>query len=173
MKHPVSMRPQDIAVLLKIVGMKGAPWRTTDLAVQMSISQSEISQALHRNHQAGLLDDSKRSVHRVSLMELLTYGVKYVYPQRPGAIVRGIPTAHAAPPLSEMIDSRGSVFVWPHEDGTVRGEAIDPLYPNLPRAALLDHNFYEMAALVDAIRAGKTREREIAVDELRKRIITQ
>jgi hypothetical protein len=167
------MRPQDVAVLLKIVGMRGAPWRTTDLAVQMSISQSEISQALHRNRQAGLLDDSKRGVHRVSLMEFLTYGVKYVYPQRPGAIVRGIPTAHSAPPLSEMIQAGGSVFVWPHEDGTVRGETIDPLYPNLPRAALLDRAFYELTALVDAIRVGKVREREIAVDELRKRIMIQ
>lgn len=173
MKHPISMRPQDIAVLLKIVGMKGTPWRTTDLAVQMSISQSEISLALHRNCQAGFLDDSKRGVHRVSLMEFLTYGVKYVYPQRPGAMVRGIPTAHSAPPLSEMIQAGSSVFVWPHEDGTVRGETIDPLYPNLPRAALQDRAFYELTALVDAIRVGKAREREIAVDELRKRIIIQ
>lgn len=173
MNRPTTTRPQDIAVLLKIVGLKGAPWRTTDLAAQLSISQSEISQALHRNRQAGLLDDSKRSVHRVSLLEFLTYGIRYVYPQKPGAMARGIPTAHSAPPISEMIQGGGTLYVWPHEDGGMRGETITPLYPNLPHAALLDRAFYELSALVDAIRVGRVREREIAVDELRKRIIVQ
>jgi len=173
MKHSRGMRPQDIAVLLKIVGMKGAQWRTTDLAVQMAISQSEISQALHRNYEAGLLDDSKRGVHIVSLVEFLVHGVKYVYPQKPGSIMRGMPTAHSAPPLSRSIQSGSSVFVWPHEEGTVRGESIDPLYPNLPRAASLDRAFYELAALVDGIRVGKAREREIAVEELKRRILAQ
>jgi predicted transcriptional regulator len=167
------MRPQDLAVLLKIVSLKGALWRTTDLAVQLYISQSEISQALHRNSQADLLDDSKRSVHKASLMEFLTHGVKYVYPQKPGAIVRGMPTAHSAPPLSGLIRSGSGVYVWPAEDGIVRGESIEPLYPNLPKAARADRLFYEMAALVDAIRVGRAREYEIAVVELKKRVFSR
>jgi predicted transcriptional regulator len=173
MKLSRGMRPQDLAVLLKIVSLKGALWRTTDLATQLYISQSEISQALHRNSQADLLDESKRSVHKSSLMEFLTHGLKYVYPQKPGAIVRGMPTAHSAPPLSGLIRSDSSVYVWPAVDGIVRGESIEPLYPNLPKAAGADSSFYEMAALVDAIRVGRAREYEIAVAELKKRVYSQ
>jgi hypothetical protein len=165
------MRPQDVAVLLKIVSLGKLPWRTTDLATQLHISQSEISQALHRNWLAGFLDDSKKAVHRKSLLEFLIYGVRYVYPQQPGSLVRGTPTAHSAPPLSAQIQANGSVFVWPDESGSVRGETIDPLYPNLPLAAKTDPLFYELAALVDAIRVGKAREHGQAIRELQKRIL--
>ena len=173
MKPLRGMRPQDIAILLKIVSLNKTPWKTTDLASQLYISQSEISQALHRNWSAGLLDDSKKNVHKKSLVEFLIHGVKYVYPQKPGPIVRGTPTAHSAPPLSKMIQSSGDVYVWPDEEGTVRGEMIQPLYPNVPKAAKADHTFYELLALVDAVRVGKSRESKIAADELHKRIQSQ
>jgi len=173
MKPLRGMRPQDIAILLKIVSLHKTPWKTTDLASQLYISQSEISQALHRNWSAGLLDDSKKSVHRKSLVEFLIHGVKYVYPQKPGPIVRGTPTAHSAPPLSKMIQSNSDVYVWPDEEGTVRGETIMPLYPNIPKAVKADRSFYELMALVDAIRVGKSRESKIAADELHKRIMVQ
>jgi predicted transcriptional regulator len=173
MKPSRGMRPQDLVVLLKIVSLKQRPWKTTDLAEQLSISQSEISQALTRNRTAGFLDDSKRGVHRHALLEFLIHGVRYVYPQKPGALVRGIPTAHSAPPLSTMIQANGSVYVWPDAEGNMRGEGIEPLYPTLPGAAKLDPELYELAALVDAIRVGKTRERDLAGRELNKRILVK
>lgn len=173
MKPLRGMRPQDLAVLLKIVSLKGAPWRTTDLAAQLYLSQSEISQALNSNRQAGLLDNSKKVVHRQSLMEFLLHGVKYVYYQRPGPIVRGMPTAHSAPPLSNLIQSNGDIYVWPDEEGTVRGETIEPLYPKIPKAAKADQNFYELLSLVDAIRVGRARELKIASEELQKRVLEQ
>ena len=173
MKQFRGMRPQDLAILLKIACLKGVHWRTTDLSAQLYISQSEISQALYSNWQAGLLDDSKRVVHRRSLLEFLFHGVKYVYHQRPGPITRGMPTAHSAPPLSDLIRSDSNIYVWPDEYGTTRGETIEPLYPTIPKAAKADRAYYELLALVDAIRVGKTREYKIASDELEKRILEQ
>jgi predicted transcriptional regulator len=173
MKPLRGMRPQDIAILLKIVSLGKKAWKTTDLASQLYISQSEISQSLHRNWSAGLLDESKRNVHKRSLVEFLIHGVKYVYPQKPGPMVRGTPTAHSAAPLSSMIQSRNDAYVWPDEEGSLRGEMIEPLYPNIPKAAKADQAFYELLALVDAIRVGKSREYRIAVDELQKRIMAQ
>jgi hypothetical protein len=173
MKPQRGMRPQDIVVLLKIISLHKTPWKTTDLASQLYISQSEISQALHRNWSAGLLDESRKNVYKKSLVEFLIHGVKYVYPQKPGAIVRGTPTAHSAPPLSKMIQQSSDIYVWPDEDGTVRGETILPLYRNIPKAARADHRFYELLALVDAIRVGKSRESRIAADELHKLIMVQ
>jgi hypothetical protein len=39
----------------------------------------------------------------MSLLEFLQYGLKYVYPQHPGSIVRGMPTAYSAPPFNKEI----------------------------------------------------------------------
>ncbi len=170
MKMP-SMRPQDVAVLLKLTTQQSSEWRTTDLAAQLFISQSEISQSLYRNRLAGLLDDSQKKVQRKSLYEFLLYGIKYVFPQRPGAMVRGMPTAHSALPLSKFMRSSSTIYVWPDENGSIRGEAIEPLYPSIPKAAKIDSSFYKLIALVDAIRVGKAREFQIAASELKDRIM--
>lgn len=167
------MRPQDIVILLKIITLRSNPWRTTDLAIQLSMSQSEISQALNRSRDAGFLDESKRHILRKSLFEFLVHGLRYVYPQKPGAIVRGIPTAHSAPPLSALIQAGEDIYVWADEGGTVRGQKIEPLYPTVPKAVKSDPRFYELLALTDAIRVGRAREQGIAVTELEKRTLSQ
>ena len=167
------MRPQDLLVLLKIVSIKDVHWKTTDLASQLFISQSEISEALQRNLNAGLIDASKRNVHRESLIEFLSHGVKYVFPQRPGEIVRGIPTAHSAAPLSEFLQSDSDVYVWQDQNGMMRGQKIEPLFPSVTKAVKVDPALYELVALVDALRIGRPREFRIAVEQLRKRILAK
>ncbi len=52
----------------------------------------------------------------------------------------------------------------------MRGQAFSPLYKLAPRAALSDPKFYELLVLVDAIRGGRARERQIAIEELKKRL---
>jgi hypothetical protein len=52
----------------------------------------------------------------------------------------------------------------------VRGTAFSPLYSAAPRAARSDPQLYELLVLVDAIRGGRARERDIAVKELKKRL---
>lgn len=84
--------------------------------------------------------------------------------QRPGAIIRRIPTVHSAKPLSDLIDSNEN-YVWSSEKGTLRGESIIPLYPAVMEAALNDEDLYELLTLVDAIRIGKAREKELALKE--------
>lgn len=170
MRRHNGMRPQDVVVLLKIVSLGDIPWRYTDLAKSLSISQSEIAEALNRCFLARLVDSSKRKVFRASLMELLIYGVKYVFPAQPGSIVRGIPTAHSASPLKDSIDFEEDVYVWPHAEGPVRGQAIEPLYPKIILAAEKDPKLYELLALLDAIRVGRAREYRLAVELLNQRI---
>jgi hypothetical protein len=60
--------------------------------------------------------------------------------------------------------------VWPDPEGGVRRYEFLHLYKSVPRAALKDSKLYEILALVDAIRDGSAREREIAVSELKARI---
>lgn len=137
-----------------------------DLAQELKISASEVSESLNRNLYAGLLAADKRQVMKSNLLDFLRYGLRYVYPQQPGAIVRGIPTAHSALPLKNTILSQ-DVYVWAHPEGDCRGAEIKPLIASLPDACLLDNHFYQMMTLVDALRVGKVREQNIAFEELK------
>ena len=170
MRKHNGMRPQDVVILLKIVALGDTPWRYSDIAQSLHISQSEVAEALNRSKQARLVDGSKKKVFRSSFIEFLTYGVKYVFPAQPGALVRGIPTAHSAKPLSEMVISDRDAFVWPSAVGNMRGQAISPLYPSVIKAIRKDPKLYEMLALLDAVRIGRAREHKIAIEELSKRI---
>ncbi len=163
------MRPHDIVVLLKIAAKGNQDWLMKDLAYELGISASEVSESLHRSTYAGLVSVDKKRLMKASLLEFLQYGLKYVYPQQPGAIVRGMPTAYSASPLSDVIESSDAV-VWSYAEGTVRGQAIEPLHASVPKACLNDSKLYEMLALTDALRIGKAREKNIAMEELMKRI---
>lgn len=164
MKRQSGMRPQDIVVLLKIVSFKGGPWQYRDLAASLFMPLSEVSNAIQRNEIAGLMS-GKRNVHRQSLLEFLIYGLHYVFPQVPGTVVTGVPTAHAHPFYAQKFSSE-LPFVWPYEDGPVRGLAIEPLYAQVPRAVLTDSDLYLALASIDIIRVGRTRERKVAIDQL-------
>lgn len=169
MKKHSGMRPHDIVILLKIVAKGGQSWLMKDLAIELRISASEISESLNRSVQAGFISESKRMLMKGALLDFLKYGLKYVYPQRPGAIVRGIPTSHSAPPLNKEIVSE-ETYVWPYSEGKARGQSIEPLHKSVPFACLKDKKLHELLALADALRVGKARERTIAMEELEKRI---
>lgn len=163
------MKPQDIVILLKIVAINNDNWQQKPLAEALGMSQSEVSQSVARSQYAGLLFGNGKQVMKSALLEFLQYGLGYAFPQKPGAIVRGIATAHAASPLKENIDSTES-YVWPYAKGNQRGQTIVPLYTSVPEAALKDSMLYELLALTDALRVGKAREKAMAIEELKKRI---
>jgi len=173
MYKKTNIKSQDIVILLKIIASvrKREEWNTVTLSRALYISQSEISESLSRSGYVGFFEKNTRLVFKNALMEFLVYGVKYAFPVRPGHLTRGILTAHSAPPLANMILSGGDVYVWPYAFGSARGQAIEPLYHTVPRAVSEDKRLYEMLALVDAIRVGKVREKDIAKKELEKRIM--
>jgi hypothetical protein len=166
------MKPQDILILLKIISLEDKTWSQITLASELFMSQSEVSQSIARSKFAGLLHISGKLVFTVSLMEFLQYGIRFVFPQRPGPVVRGVPTAHSVPPLNTIIRSEES-YVWPSAKGTVRGHSITPLYKSAVNAVKIDEKLHMYLALVDALRVGKAREKEIAIAELKKRILDE
>jgi predicted transcriptional regulator len=172
MKKHTGMRPQDVPILLKIVSYnkRKDEWQMKNLAYHLGISQSEVSESLNRSMEAGLLDESKKIVNRISLLEFLIHGLKYVFPQKPGAITRGVKTAHSAPPLDKKISSEMK-YVWPDAYGEDMGQAIEPLYPTLVQPCRADDYLYQFLALVDVMRVGKAREQELARKELEKRMM--
>lgn len=164
------MRPQDIAVLLKIIASGDTNWQNKDLSWALNLSASEISESLNRSQIAGLIDGKKKKVSRQSMMEFLEHGLRYVFPAASGSLMRGIPTAHAHPFMSHLFPSE-EPYVWPDPEGEVRGVAIDPLYPGVTKAIRIDQNLYKLLALIDVIRIGKVRERKVAIEELKKMIL--
>ena len=171
MKKHNGMRPQDIVVLLKIISIRDDKWRNIDIANAIGISPSEVSEALNRCKIARLIDSKKRKVNTNSFTEFLVYGLKYVFPTEPGAIVKGIPTAHSASPIKEHISSGADVYVWPSAKGILRGQAIEPLYKTIVASVQDDKLFYELLVIVDTIRVGRVREINFAVVELKKRLL--
>jgi hypothetical protein len=170
MKAHNGMRPQDIVVLLKLISLGNSTWQQKDLANGLLMSNSEISESLNRSQISGLLDRMKKKVHRLSMMEFLEHGIKYVFPQLPGTLVTGLPTAHSHPVFASKFASEID-FVWPFGKGKVRGLAIQPLYKTVPEAALLDEKLYLLLACTDVIRVGRTREIKIAIEILKGMIL--
>ena len=164
------MRPQDIVVLLKILTIPDPGWQYRDLSSSLFISISEISESLHRSQIAGLIDESKRKVYRQALMEFIRYGLQYVFPEIPGTMVTGIPTAHSYAFYSKQFRSDMS-YVWPDDDGNTRGLSVYPLYKSVVKAVKQDELLYKLLASIDIIRVGRTRELKFAIEELKKTIL--
>jgi hypothetical protein len=163
------LKPQDVLLLLKIVSDNNPSWNQKPMADALGMSQSEVSEAVARCKYSGLLAPNGKTVMKLALMEFIQFGLRYVFPQQPGAVVRGVPTSHSASPLKEQIQSTED-YVWPYGKGTVRGHSIIPLYSSVPEAALKDQKLHELLALVDALRVGRAREKELAVLEIKKRL---
>lgn len=170
MKNHSGMRPHDLVVLLKIAAKGKQSWFMKDLSYELGISSSEISESINRSAIAGLIAPNKKTLMKLALLDFLEHGLRYVYPQQAGALVRGIPTAHSAPPLNKIIKSE-EPYVWASANGNVRGQSITPLHPSVAEAIQKDEKLYELLALVDALRVGKSREKGIAIKELKTRLL--
>lgn len=167
----MALKPQDVLVLLKLALHREAPWTYTSLGHDLGLSASETHAAVRRAIRVGLLDQDGRQPNRKALLEFIVHGLKYVFAAERGALTRGVPTAHAAPPLANHITASDEPPpVWPDPDGTARGESFKPLYRSAPGAAGRDADLYECLALVDAIRGGRARERKLAEDLLAKKL---
>jgi len=150
--------------------MKGRPWQYRDLSAELYIPISEVSDSLKRSDKAGLYNSAMRSVHRQSLLEFLQYGLRYVFPTGPEAMVTGIATAHSHPFYSQYFKAEMQ-YAWPDEEGTIRGLAIEPLHPNVPKAVTKDALLYKLLASIDILRVGRARELKMAIDELKKEVL--
>jgi len=53
-----------------------------------------------------------------------------------------------------IVPGTDPVPVWPHKNGTVRGNCLHPLYPSVPEAAGRNPALYELLVLFDAVRAA-------------------
>ena len=165
------LKPQDIVVALKLCGYApNARPSYGAIATELKMSASEIHSAVQRLKSSRLLHGSEMNEkpNLSALEEFLIHGVKYAFPATRGGLTRGMPTSYAAKPLCRLIKAGSEpVPVWADPSGTMRGIALVPLYKTVPEAAKRDSLLYERLALIDAIRDGRARERNLAEKELK------
>jgi hypothetical protein len=166
------LKPQDIVVLLKLLTSGNKRPSYAQLAVDLYMSPSEVHASIRRARAARLIHGPELGdcVNAKALEEFLFHGIKYAFAAEKGGMTRGMPTASAAEPLSHKMTQEDPVPVWPFEQGQKRGYAFLPLYKKAPQAALKDPKLYQLLALVDALRDGSARERELAKRELSARL---
>lgn len=167
------LKSQDVLFLLKLIAIEGKSWSFNKLAVDLSMSPSEVHAASNRTLAARLAIRKGKAIlpNIRNLEEFLVHGLKYVFVPDRGEMTRGMPTAYAAPPLDNLfIYGDEPLPVWPDPEGDIRGMSFSPLYQSAPAAAKSDKHLYELLVLIDAIRGGRARDVNFAVKELKKRL---
>jgi len=142
-------------------------WTYASLALRLELSASEAHAAVKRSGMAGLVRG--RAVDRRALLEFLEHGVRYAFYAIRGAAHARDTYGRSGPP-TERAHVREGGPVWPNADGGARGYALEPLYRTAPAAARRDTTVHEVLALIDALREGGVRERELGMRELRLRL---
>jgi hypothetical protein len=171
----VELKPQELLVLFKVAANPQQPWTYAALAEGLFMSVGEVHASVKRATIAGLAVAKSRGVWsplRAPLLEFAIHGARYAFPAIMGTVRRGVPTSFGASPLSTLFNSTPeSVPVWPHGQGTARGPSLSPIYRTAPDAALAAPALYECLALLDALRAGRARERDLAKKLLSDRLL--
>ena len=162
------LKPQDVVLALYLAG--APPQTQSQLGRVLGLSQAEINNALRRLRAARLLLEDARSVIVPNLLEFCLHGVKYAYAPVVGRARRGIPTAGLASPLKGKVLGEEGELVWPSAEGTVRAASLEPLHPCVIVASQSDARLHELLALVDGIRVGKSRMRQLAERALIERL---
>lgn len=163
-------KPQDVVVALRLC-LHEARQSYADLGRELGMSASEAHASVVRLGNARLIDSETKEIRREPLRHFLVHGVPYAFPAKTKEVTRGVPTAWAAPILSDRFGhSEQLPPVWPDLEGQIQGLAVQPLYRSVPGAARRNPELYDLLALIDALRLGRARERSIAEQEIRKRL---
>ena len=171
------LKGQDLVVALKLAVSPG-PTTYAGLALSLSLNASEVHTAVKRALHAQLLVNTgdfivpKNSklgnidVHKQNLLEFVTHGAKYVFAADRISVTVGVPTSHSAPIFKGVFAPGSDDWVWPYALGSCKGVGIKPIHPCVPSAALADSQLYAALALLDALRVGRARERNMALPML-------
>lgn len=161
----------DIYVLAGLISHDGE-WTFRSLAERLRVPHSMVQRALSRAEGAGLYSSSRRAVHLPHFEEFGVHAIRFVAPAHLGALVPGVPAAWAAPPMVQRIRSSSDEPppVWPYARGDVRGQAFEPLHRVAPEAAAAWPELGETLSLLDSLRAGDARVRNVAGELLSGRL---
>jgi hypothetical protein len=174
----MDLKGQDLLVLFKQVSAPEQVRTYAALGEAVQLSTSQAHRSVQRCIASGLaVAQSGRGEWRAirgALLEFAVHGVRYAFPAKLGLPKRGIPTSFGASPLNRDINAAlGESPVWPHPKGPSKGPAISPICPTAPDAALSDPRLHELLALLDALRTGRARERDLAAKYMSEALMSR
>ena len=164
----VMLKGNDVLVLVWLAAHPGH-WTFRALGEGMRTDIAVLHRSVGRLKHARLLDEERR-LNRASAEEFLVHAVPYLIPGKLGAEGRGIPTAWGVEPLRSALVHDGPSPVWASPHGTTRGPVLEPIAESVVDWVEEGPAMLQWLALVDAMRVGRARERELASNELRRRI---
>lgn len=186
------LKGQDIVILLKIFSIMTLSKDREEflpqhkLATYLCMSVSEVNAGIKRLALSRLLGLVARNDHpkshkvflpiKAACEECLISGVKYFFPAQLGGYTRGVATSYAAPVFeNQIVLGNDPIPVWPCAEGNRRGLALEPLYRSVPNSLIRypDQLFYDLLSLIDAIRSGRARERNLAIKLLKEKLMSK
>lgn len=162
------LSPSDIYVLAGTLVEPDLEPTLRELARGLHIDHTLVHRALKRAEEAGLYRSTAKQVNRANFEELMAHAARFIAPAALGELTRGTPAAWAAKPISARIRLQGDEPppVWPNVNGAVRGQALRPLHPAAVSASQENPALADLLAIIDSLRAGDTRVRQVAAEEL-------
>jgi DNA-binding transcriptional ArsR family regulator len=160
----------DLLVALVLAAHQDAAASVRQVGEEIGLSKSAVANSLRRLRELDLVKDDGhggRRLNRLALRDCLEHAVRWIAPAKVGDFELGLPTAHAAHVLAKKLAGDQDPVVIPLPHGPVRGRAVSPIHPLAPGAAAKDPKLYRLLAVVDALRIGRARDRDIAAAELR------
>lgn len=168
-----TLKPQDLVVALKVATNDRRDLTLTALGEELSMVVSAVHGSISRCEQARLLSRAAGRITpmKQALLEFTIHGARYSFPAMQGTVTRGMATSLSGPSLREHFDqSKAMPLVWPDPVGDSYGPSLIPLHHTVPEASRLDPVLFDVLSLLDAIRAGAAREREMAAALLTERL---
>lgn len=178
------LKGQDVIILLLLRLRSGQFWTYGALSKATGLSTSQCHLAHKRLRESGLVNAGVRDPWQVPVsncLEFILHGLRYAFPAKIGALSRGIPTAQSASFVKEHFvneESVGSAYVWLDPEGSEKGSSLEPIHScqlrfapeKSPGSANDDTLMYEVLVCIDLLRVGRARERNWAVEALKKRL---
>jgi hypothetical protein len=134
----------------------------------LHVDHTLVHRSLNRTEAAGLYRKASKQVNRANFEELVVHAARFIAPAALGQLTRGVPAAWAAEPITKRIRQSGHEPppVWPDAEGGVRGQALEPLHPAAAQASVDNPALAGLLAIIDSLRAGDARVRDVAAAEL-------
>src|SRR5262249_31664192 len=154
---------------MKLVAHPERAGSVRQLGEELGMSKSAVANSLRRLSSLDLVKEERglRRINKLALRDFLEHGIRWVAPANLGDFELGLPTAHSADVLARNLVGDADPVVMPLPRGPVRGRAVSPIHPLAPKAAARDERLHRLLALVDALRIGRARDRQVAAKELR------
>ena len=169
----ITLKPQDLVVALKVAMSHERDLTLSVLGEELSMVVSAVHGSIIRCEHARLLTRVAGRIAplKPALLEFTVHGARYAFPAMHGTLTRGMATSLAGPSLNQYFDqAKAMPLVWPDALGDSYGPSLLPLHHIVPAASKQDPSLFDVLSLLDAIRAGAAREREIAAGLLVERL---